>query len=218
MNTVAISPDGQTGWSGSVGSNNLTLWDLATGKQRRSFTGHSGQVVLSVAIFPDGRWGVSAGSDGTLQVWDLATGICLKVLEGHNAKIESLDISPNGWWGLSGGHDIRLWEFDWEYEFPNPSDWDEGARPYLQNFLTLHTPYAGTLPQDRDPTEEEITLALTRRGKPTWIEEDFEQLLYTLGCAGYGWLRPEGVRRELEKMVREWNGLPPLLDAEREKN
>lgn len=22
-----------------------------------------------------------------------------------------------------------------------------------------------------------------------------------LGCAGYGWLRPEGVRRELEKMA-----------------
>ena len=72
-------------------------------------------------------------------------------------------------------------------------------------------PYAGPLPQGHQPTEEEITLALTRRGKPTWAEKDLEQVLYTLGCAGYGWLRPEGVRRELERMARDWKGRPPLL-------
>ena len=66
-----------------------------------------------------------------------------------------------------------------------------------------HTPHVGTLPKDRDPTEEEITLALTRRGVPRWTEEDFKGLLYTLSCAGYGWLRPEGVRRELDKMASQ---------------
>lgn len=50
------------------------------------------------------------------------------------------------------------------------------------------------------PTEKEITLALTHRGTPTWTEEDFQKLLYTLGCAGYGWLQPEGVRKQLEAM------------------
>jgi hypothetical protein len=38
---------------------------------------------------------------------------------------------------------------------------------------------------------------------PTWSEEDFQRLLHTLGCAGYGWLRPEGVRRKLEEMALE---------------
>ena len=90
-----------------------------------------------------------------------------------------------------------------ELEEKEPADWDESARPHLENFLTLHTPYAGTLPQSREPTEEEIALALTRRGKPTWMEEDFKGLLTTLGCAGYGWLRPEGLRRELERMAKE---------------
>ncbi len=28
-------------------------------------------------------------------------------------------------------------------------------------------------------------------------------MLYTLSCAGYGWLRPAGVRRELERMARK---------------
>ena len=36
------------------------------------------------------------------------------------------------------------------------------------------------------------------------------QLLFTLGCAGYGWLRPEGVRRELDKMAASWQGPPTL--------
>jgi hypothetical protein len=31
------------------------------------------------------------------------------------------------------------------------------------------------------------------------MEDDFQGLLYTLGSALYGWLRPENVRRELER-------------------
>ena len=90
------------------------------------------------------------------------------------------------------------------------ADWDEGARAHLENFLTLHTPYVTTLPIERWPSQEEVTLALTRRGRPTWTDDDFKQLLYTLGCAGFGWLRPEGVKRELEKMAADWTGPPPL--------
>ena len=53
-------------------------------------------------------------------------------------------------------------------------------------------------------------MALTRRGQPVWTEEDFQGLLYTLGCAGFGWLRPEGVRKELERMTAIWKGPKPL--------
>jgi hypothetical protein len=34
----------------------------------------------------------------------------------------------------------------------------------------------------------------------------------TLGCVGFGWLRPAGVRRELEKMTASWQG-PPLAGS-----
>jgi hypothetical protein len=97
-----------------------------------------------------------------------------------------------------------LYDLDWELEDKLPADWDEGARPYLENFLVLHTPYAAALPTIREPEEEEIALALTRRGTPTWTEEDFGNLLYTLGCAGYGWLRPEGVRQQLEAIAASY--------------
>ena len=89
-------------------------------------------------------------------------------------------------------------------------DWDEGALATLETFLTLHTPYAATLPQDREPTEQEIQQALTRRGKPTWNEQDFQGLIRQLQYAGYGWLRPEGVRHKLEEMAASWQGPPPL--------
>ena len=92
---------------------------------------------------------------------------------------------------LSASEDatVRLWELDWDYDFPDPADWDEGARPYLDIFLTLHTPYGPD--------------GLTRRGKPQWSEGDFQNLLKDLGYRGYGWLRPEGVRKKLEELARE---------------
>jgi hypothetical protein len=58
-------------------------------------------------------------------------------------------------------------------------DWDERVRPYLEIFLTL------------------------RKGK--WGEEDFKLLIDELASKrGYGWVRPEGIRRELEKMTKEY--------------
>jgi hypothetical protein len=105
----------------------------------------------------------------------------------------------------------KVWILDWELEDQPPAYWDEGARPYLEIFLNQQTPYAATLPKDREPTQEEINLTLTRRGIPTWTKQDFQNLLYTLGCAGYGWLRPEGVRQQLEAMVANKPKPSPLV-------
>jgi WD40 repeat protein len=52
----------------AVGSHDhtLKLWDLATGEERRAFTGHT-QAVDSLAIAPDGRTALSGSSDTTLK-------------------------------------------------------------------------------------------------------------------------------------------------------
>jgi WD40 repeat protein len=150
--------------------------------------------------------------DQTVRLWDVSRVVCLRIFEGHAGPVSSVAWSPDGCLALSGSsdHTLRLWELDWELEPKQPSDWAEGARPYLATFLAAHTPYRGTFPVNRQPTEEEITLALTRHGKPTWTNQDFEHLRDTLRRAGFGWLRPEGVRRELEKMAATWQGPPPL--------
>jgi WD40 repeat protein len=102
-------------------------------------------------------------------------------LIGHTAEVESVAIAPDGLSGVSASSDntLRLWEFIWKIEFPDPVDWDEGVRPYLKIFLTL------------------------RNGK--WTEDDFNKLIHELASKrGYGWVRPEGIRRELEKMTDKY--------------
>jgi WD40 repeat protein len=196
-----LSPDGRFALSGSF-DHTLKLWEVESGHCLRTFEGHT-DWVESVCLSADGHYALSGSKDKTLKLWEVASGRCLRTFEGHTDNVSSVCLSADGRYALSGCHDktLKLWALDWELEDQAPADWDAGARPYLETFLTLHTPYAATLPADRQPSEEEVTLALTRRGKPTWTKEDFSQLLYTLGCAGYGWLRPEGVRRELEKMA-----------------
>ncbi|MCG3149697.1 MAG: Serine/threonine-protein kinase PknD [Verrucomicrobiae bacterium] len=191
--SVAITPDGHWGLSGSR-DGMVRLWDLATSQCLREFDGHSGRV-NSVAVTPDGCWGLSGSSDGTLRLWNLASGKCLRAFEGHSGSVSSIAISPDGNRVLLGcGSQLWLWQLDWEYEFPGWADWHEDASPYLNIFLTLHCPI--------------LTDDFTRVGKPTWTEEQFQGLIKDLQHRGYGWLRPDGVRRELDVMARNW-GNPP---------
>jgi serine/threonine protein kinase len=219
--SVSICPDGRWVLSGSE-DKTLRLWELATGQCVWTFEGHTSPV-NSVSISPDGCWALSGGHDKTVRLWELATGQCVRTFEGHANWVDSVSISPDGRWALSGSSDntLRLWEFDWECEFTPPVDWNEGARPHLENFLSLHTPYEAILPRDRKPSEEEVQQVLTRRGAPSWTEDDFKDLLNRLCFAGYGWLRPQGIRQKLEEMATTWtvsphepkHGVPASLGA-----
>jgi WD40 repeat protein/serine/threonine protein kinase len=203
VSSVCMSADGRYALSGSW-DGTLKFWDIETGQCLRTLQGHRGRVD-SVCLSADGHCAFSASGDNTLKLWEIETGQCLRTLQGHTSHVNSVCLSTDGRFALSGSHDktIKLWFLDWDLELKQTADWDEGARPYLDIFIQQQTPYAATLPTYRKPTIAEITLALTRRGTPTWTETDFQKLLYTLGCAGYGWLRPEGVRQQLEAMASE---------------
>ena len=69
VNSVAISPDGQTLVSG--GDDTITIWDLSTGQELGTLTGHSYEV-QSLAISPDGQTLVSGSGDGTINIWRVA--------------------------------------------------------------------------------------------------------------------------------------------------
>jgi hypothetical protein len=160
----------------------------------------------------------------------VASGRCVRTFAGHADAVTSVALSADGRLAVSGGADgtLQVWILDWDLEENGPADWDDGALPLLETFLVLHTPYAAPLPPDRKRTvkellqmplkrlfqptltEEELARALTRRGRPLWTEKDFGELLHWLGCAGYGWLRPNGVRRKLDQLARGWKRPPPL--------
>ena len=174
VNSVAFSLDGGFALSGSR-DKTLKLWNVDTGGCVRTFEEHTDEV-SSVTFSPDGKFALSGSRDKTLKLWDINTGECLRTVEGHTHWVSSVAFSTDGKFAFSGSKDrtLKLWQFDWEYEFPGWADWDDGAEPYLKIFLTLH---------------------------PEYTDDDVQKLLTELQYRGYGWLRPEGVRKKLKMVV-----------------
>src|SRR5208337_855419 len=124
VHSVAISPDGRTALLGSW-DKTLKLWDIASGREIRSFTGHTSSV-HSVVISPDGRYALSSGgassgfgelTSGELKLWDIASGREIRSFSGHKADVNSVSISSDGRTALSGGGDVyssvielKLWD------------------------------------------------------------------------------------------------------------
>jgi WD40 repeat protein len=76
------------------GKNLVQVWDVATGRERASFRGHS-QQVMALAFSPDGRTLVSADSDKTIKLWDVATARAQQSLQGELSPL-ALAFSPDG--------------------------------------------------------------------------------------------------------------------------
>jgi len=96
---VAFSPDGRFVLSNSGGT--ARLWDAATGKDVRSFIGHSFPV-RTVAFSADGRQALAA-TGGILKLWDVATGNELRRFGKSQWGIATA-FSPDGRFVLSGTH------------------------------------------------------------------------------------------------------------------
>jgi WD40 repeat protein len=200
VTSVFFSADARDGfsldWGDAPNSTTLRRWSLASGECLSVIEGHS----MSLGcISPDGRFGILNGKDNGPELWDISSQKLVRTFAHFGSSEWLACISSTGRYGLSVNDDVptmQLLEFDWECEFPEPKDWDDGARPYLRIFLTLHT---------------RVGLdCVSRVGKPVWNDDDFKKLLVELGYRGYGWLRPGGVRRQLEEMTREWKGPPAL--------
>ena len=111
VESISFSPDGRYALSLSFNNREMMLWDVATGKGIRTFTGHSG-VVASVAFSPDGRYALSGSRDRTIKLWDIATGKEIRTFTGHSNIVTSVAFSPDGRYVLSGSGDktIKLWD------------------------------------------------------------------------------------------------------------
>ena len=112
--SVLFSPDGSTLASWRLSKDvPIRLWDVTTGKHRRTFTGHAAHI-KRVAFSPDGSTLASWSSydETTIRLWDVATGKHKRTLTGHAQLVESVAFSPDGKTLVSGGLDgtVRLWD------------------------------------------------------------------------------------------------------------
>jgi len=107
-----FTPDGKEVVSCYSQDNRVFTWDVATGRPRRSLTGHT-KPVTSVAVSPDGRLAVSGGKDKTLLLWNLETGQELHRLPGSFEHCAGT-FSPNNKFLLTYGDDptLRIWDVE----------------------------------------------------------------------------------------------------------
>jgi WD40 repeat protein/DNA-binding SARP family transcriptional activator len=116
---VAFSPDGRrlavSGKEPEAG-----VWDLDTGRQVLSLRGHGPPLfaiewlfrgVQDITYSPNGALLATAGADGTARLWDASSGEQLRVLQGHDARLNSVRFSPNGEHLATAADDstVKLW-------------------------------------------------------------------------------------------------------------
>src|SRR5262249_41455168 len=68
ISAVAFHPDGKR-LASADGGGIIKLWDEGTGRELRTYRGHS-RNCTGLVFSRDGRWFVTANQDGTVRIWD----------------------------------------------------------------------------------------------------------------------------------------------------
>jgi WD40 repeat protein len=90
----------------------MKLWDISTGREIRTFSGHTG-TVYSISFSPDGKQALSGSGDKTMKLWDIVTGREIRTFSGHKGSVRSVCFNPDGKYALSGAGSgdktMKLW-------------------------------------------------------------------------------------------------------------
>jgi WD40 repeat protein len=116
---VAFSPNGANlatasgyyhAWDKDKGDKNAKVWDVRTGDQVSTLTGHTAQVNC-IAFSPDGQYVATGSWDNTVKLWNANTSRVLWTQGGHDYGVHSLAFSPDGRLLVTGDGrgTVRIW-------------------------------------------------------------------------------------------------------------
>ena len=171
---VAISDDTHIALSCSADQTAI-LWDIKMMSLLHRFD-LSGGYHYSVTFSPDGRFAFIGSTNKSFTVLDIkALKVCCSIDE-ESAYRKAVALSPDGDTMLRSivNGNTKWYAVSWHYEFPGFTDWNEGARQYLNTFLTLY---------------------------PHWGQKEFKTLIEELQNHGYGFIRPEGIKKKLIELA-----------------
>jgi WD40 repeat protein/predicted Ser/Thr protein kinase len=89
----------------------VSVWDIEKNQQLLALDS-SNDMVLTVAVSPDGAR-IAAGSfDNTIKIWDAQTGEEIHVLRGHKKLVRNVNFSPDGKQLVSASDDltVKIWD------------------------------------------------------------------------------------------------------------
>lgn len=91
--------------------------------------GHE-HVVKSICFTPEGKYLISASSDGNIKIWDLKKKRVRGALRGHELSVNSLTVSPKGDLLASAGSDgtVRVWNLAKETEIASFNNYEGSLR------------------------------------------------------------------------------------------
>ena len=115
---ACFSPDGKMVLASGY-ENNAQLWEIENGKKIREFVGHL-ESLSSACFSPDGRFILTGSRDNTVRLWDIESGLQIWRQLEHSNDIFFASFSKDGRCFLTTSEDcVRIWELDWEWEFPD---------------------------------------------------------------------------------------------------
>jgi WD40 repeat protein len=146
----AFSPDGRHILS-AASDTSLKIWDVETGKEIATLSGHSSRVE-DCAYSPDGRRIVSAASDsrpGDVRIWDARSRLQVGSVKGHDDWALTCLFSQDNRFVFTGSRDrtVIVWNVDEEREvgrfFAGQSVFALALRPGGRQFAAGH--FSGNL-------------------------------------------------------------------------
>ena len=130
FDSVTFSPDGKI--LAANDNQNIKLWNMETGKEVATLSGHSDKVTC-IAFSPgNGRILASCSYDKSIKLWDIKAKRCLGTLEEHRDSIYTLAFSPDGEILATGSNDntIKLW-------YPNTGEMPKTLRHHSDGVTCL---------------------------------------------------------------------------------